>query len=53
MEKDPKDGPKGMRVIDYDFNTASKAKGDGFSNTGIDINTVPQSKYRVEKFLLP
>jgi len=43
------DPRKEVRVIKYAFHTASKAKDDGFSNTGIDLNTVPQSKHRVVK----
>jgi len=54
IKKSPKDSPKKeVRVIDCDFHTTSKAKDDGFSNTGININTVPQSEHRVENYHLP
>jgi len=53
-KKSPKNNPhKETRVIDYAFHTTSKAKDDGFSNTGMDINKVPQSEHRVESEHLP
>jgi len=52
--KNPKYGQKGLAmVINNKLLTKLKSKEDGFPNTGKDINTIPQSKYRVEKFLLP
>jgi len=54
VSKDPKDEHrKEARVIDCGFHTASRAEDDGFSNTGKDINKIPQSKYRVEEIHLP
>jgi len=52
-KKSPKDNPKKeAQVIDCASITASKAKDDGFSNNGEDVNKVPQSEHLVENYHL-
>jgi len=53
VKKNPNDDPKkDVRVIDYACHTASKAKDGYFSNSGKNIDDVPQGKHRVEDYYI-